>query len=93
MECMEAQLKMQAILDNELDEAENPPGPWGHLESCYKCRDEYIDFSPASEASWPVQRPRDPSKEWFEELEGRKFRKGARRFRHGLIPGVPTSSF
>ena len=45
MDCEEAKLKMNALIDNEIDE-KDVPGLISHLESCYKCRDEYNDEDP-----------------------------------------------
>ena len=42
-ECDEMKLKVQALADNELEEVQIP-GVVGHIESCYRCREEYIQF-------------------------------------------------
>ena len=77
MDCMEAQIKMQAVLDNELNE-EEIPGVMDHIESCYNCRQEYIDFL-RLQKRLAGSAPQEPPKEWFEALEKQKFRKGFRR--------------
>lgn len=41
MNCDEAKLKIQALIDKELDEKEIEE-TLRHTESCYKCREEYI---------------------------------------------------
>ena len=43
MNCEDARLKLQAIIDNELAENEIEK-TMSHMESCYKCRNEYIGF-------------------------------------------------
>ncbi|MBI9102627.1 MAG: zf-HC2 domain-containing protein [Spirochaetales bacterium] len=77
MDCMEAQLKMQAVLDNELDEKEIP-AVMTHMEGCYPCRQEYIEFL-RLQRRLSGASPKEPPKEWFEQLEKQKFRKGFRR--------------
>ena len=43
MECEEAKLKTSALIDNEIDE-KDVPDMISHLESCYRCRNEYIEL-------------------------------------------------
>jgi len=81
MDCQEARMKLQALLDSELEEAEITP-VMNHMESCYVCRQEYIDFLKLQKRLAGV-RPALPPEEWFEGLEKRKYRKGFRRL--GLL--------
>ena len=43
MNCEDAKLKIQALIDKELDEKEIEE-TLAHTESCYKCREEYIEM-------------------------------------------------
>ena len=81
MDCQEARMKMQALLDRELEESEIAP-VMNHMESCYQCRNEYIDFLKLQKRMDGL-KPALPGNEWFESLEKRKFRKGVRRL--GLL--------
>jgi len=72
-ECEEMKLKVQALADSELEE-EQIPEVVHHIESCYKCRDEYIQFLTFQKKMEGIGVP-EPSREWFEELKNRKFRK------------------
>lgn len=72
-ECDEMKLKVQALADNELDEMQIP-GVVHHIESCYKCRDEYIQFLTFQKKMEGIGAPK-PNKEWFEELNKRRFRR------------------
>ena len=66
MNCNEISLKLQALTDNELEEKEIP-FVMNHIESCYRCRNEYIELlqlqRKMSNANYP-----EPGKEWFEDL-------------------------
>lgn len=73
MDCEEAKLKMNALIDNEIDE-KDVPGLISHLESCYKCRDEYIELLKLQKKMKGVPIPQ-PNPEWFEDMPGRIFRK------------------
>jgi len=73
MDCEEARLKAQALADNELDEGEIP-AVLHHLESCYRCRKEYIDLLSLQKKLKGVKFP-VPEEEWFEERYRRRGRK------------------
>ena len=73
MDCEEAKLKVQALADNELDEAEIP-AVLHHLESCYRCRNEYIEFLSLQKELRGAKFP-EPEQAWFEERYRRKSRK------------------
>lgn len=73
MECEEARLKAQALADNELDEKEIPE-VLHHLESCYRCRNEYIGFVSLQKQLKGASYPR-PGEEWFEERYKKRSRK------------------
>ena len=77
MECQEAKMKLQALLDRELEEPEIP-SVMEHVESCYQCRQEYIDFLKLQKRLEGVKTEM-PGDRWFETLETRKYRKGFRR--------------
>ena len=73
MECSEAKLKVQALIDNELAE-EEISHVVDHIQSCYSCRDEYISLLRLQRRMRGVGHL-EPSKEWFEQLSKRRFRK------------------
>jgi hypothetical protein len=66
MNCEEAKLKAQALIDNEIDERE-VPSLISHLESCYVCRDEYIALLGLQKRFQNHGIPAPPP-EWFESL-------------------------
>ena len=72
-ECDEMKLKVQALADNELEEGQIS-SVVHHIESCYKCRDEYIQFLTLQKKMQGISVP-EPSREWFEDLNKKKFRK------------------
>ena len=69
MNCEDAKLKVQALIDNELPDEDISPVV-DHIQSCYRCRDEYIDYL-------KLQRKlkglvgEEPGQEWFEKLQKR----------------------
>lgn len=74
MECQDAKLKVQALIDNELP-GEDISTVVDHIQSCYRCRDEYVALLKLQRKLRGVGHP-EPPKEWFEELgkkRGRKF--------------------
>ncbi len=85
MDCMESRFKMQALIDNELNENEISE-VMAHVESCYNCRQEYIDFLKLQKRLAGVSSE-EPSREWFEELEGSRFRRGVRKLGYFIFLG------
>ncbi|MDC7226192.1 MAG: hypothetical protein PQJ61_05465 [Spirochaetales bacterium] len=78
MNCEDAKYKCQLLIDDELNEEEIAP-LMGHLESCYKCRDEYIGLLKLRRKLNGIKGPA-PDEEWFENLsrnKGRRFAGGA----------------
>ena len=73
MACEDMKLKIQALIDNELDEKEIPE-VLDHISSCYQCRDEYIAFLKLQKKMKGEHVP-EPPKEWFEQLAGKRLRK------------------
>jgi hypothetical protein len=74
MECKDAKLKVQALIDNELADEDISPVV-DHIQSCYRCRDEYVELLKLQRKMKGLKVP-EPPKEWFEELRnkpGRKF--------------------
>lgn len=69
MECNDAKLKVQALIDNELPE-DDINEVVDHIQSCYNCRDEYVGLLKLQRKLKGVGPP-EPPKEWFEEM-GRK---------------------
>lgn len=67
MECQDAKLKVQALVDSELPE-EEIDRVMDHVQSCYKCRDEYISLLKLQRKMKDLQYP-EPPKEWFEDLK------------------------
>ena len=73
MECKDAKIKASALIDNEIDEKDVPP-LISHLESCYTCREEYMELLRLQRDFQRVDVPH-PSKEWFETLPKKIIRK------------------
>ena len=69
MECEEVKLKTGALIDSEINEAD-VPDMISHLESCYRCRNEYIELLSLQKRMQNEPVPKPP-KEWFEELPHR----------------------
>ena len=78
MECDDAKLMIQALIDKELPE-DKIEGVISHVESCYKCRKLYIDFLRLDKQLHSVSF-KEPPKEWFENLSKRKGRMFFQRF-------------
>jgi predicted anti-sigma-YlaC factor YlaD len=74
MECQDAKLQVQALIDNELPE-NDIDRVVDHIQSCYRCRDDYISLLKLQRKMKGLQHP-EPPKEWFEGLK----RKPGRRF-------------
>lgn len=73
MNCDEAKFKCQLLIDDELGEEEIDP-LMGHIESCYKCREEYIGLLKLRRRLSGIKNPA-PDEEWFDTLSKRKGRK------------------
>ena len=73
MECEDAKLKVQALVDNELEEDEITP-VIDHIQSCYRCRGDYVGLLKLQRKMKGVRHP-EPSPEWFEGLQKRVGRK------------------
>ena len=67
MNCENAKYKIQALVDNELPEEEISE-VLDHIQTCYKCRDIYIDFL-TLQRKMKGLKSKEPSKEWFERTE------------------------
>ncbi len=81
MNCEEARLKIQALIDNELDEGEISQ-VLDHVQSCYRCRNEYIELLRLRKKMKNLAVP-EPSSAWFESLQrkiGRKISSSAGQF-------------
>ena len=85
MVCEDMKLKIQALIDNELDEREISE-VLDHISSCYQCRDEYIAFLKLQKKMKGEQIP-EPSREWFEQLAGKRMRKAGSVFGKVLFFG------
>ena len=72
MDCEQIKLQVQALTDNELDEKEIPK-VLHHLESCYRCRNDYIELLSLQKRMKGLSIP-EPTKEWFEDLPKKIFR-------------------
>ena len=73
MICDDAKLKAQALVDNELAETEIPE-VMEHVQSCYACREEYIQLLRLQRKMKGLRYP-EPPQEWFERLNKRVGRK------------------
>ena len=73
MNCEEAKIKLNALIDNEIDEKDVAP-MISHLESCYRCREEYVSLLNLQKKMKGMPIPM-PEKEWFEDMPKRLFRK------------------
>ena len=74
MNCDDAKLNCQLLIDDELNEEEIAP-LMEHLETCYRCRDEYIGLLKLRKKLNGIKGP-SPNEEWFEALQrsrGRRF--------------------
>ncbi len=85
MDCEKAKLKANSLIDNEIDEKDISP-LISHLESCYRCRDEYIDLLLLQRKMHNSSAP-TPKKEWFEWLPERIVRRGFSLFGKALFIG------
>ena len=61
------------MIDNEIEEGDVAP-MISHLESCYRCREEYIQLLNLQKKMKGASIPQ-PRKEWFEELPRRVLRR------------------
>jgi predicted anti-sigma-YlaC factor YlaD len=73
IDCKTAREKISALIDNEIEENEVAP-VLSHLESCYNCRSEYIEFLRLQKQMKGISIP-GPGKEWFEEFHKRTSRR------------------
>lgn len=73
MNCEEAKLKVQSLVDTELLEEEISE-VINHIQSCYKCRDDYVQLLKLQRKMKGVGQP-EPSTEWFEAIQSRVGRK------------------
>jgi predicted anti-sigma-YlaC factor YlaD len=76
MNCEQAKLQIQALLDNEIKEKQVTP-LISHLESCYSCRNEYITFLKLQRKLAGISLP-EPPKEWFEALPNKVLRRSSK---------------
>ena len=73
MNCDEARMKLNAMLDNEIEEGDVAP-MISHLESCYKCRRAYVELLDLQKKMKGVPIPQ-PRKEWYDQLPNRILRR------------------
>lgn len=73
MDCNEAKLKVQSLVDTELRE-EEISDVLDHIQSCYRCRDEYVQLLRLQRKMKGIKQPEPPA-EWFESLQKRVGRK------------------
>lgn len=73
MECQETTLKVQSLVDNELPEEEINEVV-NHIQSCYRCRDEYVGLLKLQRQMKGLKTP-EPPQEWFEQLKNKTGRK------------------
>ncbi len=85
MECQDAKLKVQALVDNELPE-EEIDRVVDHVQSCYRCRDDYISLLKLQRKMKGLQFP-EPPKEWFEDLKKKPIRRATSIFGQILFFG------
>ena len=67
MECQDAKLQVQALVDNELGE-DDIGDVVDHIQSCYRCRDDYVALLKLRRKMKGLSYAQPP-KEWFEELQ------------------------
>jgi predicted anti-sigma-YlaC factor YlaD len=75
MDCTDAKLKVQALVDNELSEIEIDQ-VMDHVQSCYRCRGEYTELLKLQKKMKGLAYP-EPPKEWFETLGKKPARKAS----------------
>lgn len=73
MNCEEAKINCQLLIDDELNEDEIAP-LMDHIESCYNCRNEYIGLLKLRKKLAGIKGPA-LNEQWFESLQHRKGRK------------------
>ena len=73
MNCEEARLKINALIDNELDKEDALP-LFRHLSTCESCRNEYLEQLKLHRNLKKVQIP-EPADEWYETFAKKLFRK------------------
>ena len=78
MNCDEAKINCQLLIDDELEEEKIAP-LMEHIESCYKCREEYIGLLKLRKKLNGIKGPA-PDEEWFIALNKHK----GRRFAGGI---------
>lgn len=70
MNCNDATLKIQALIDKELPEQEITDVVQ-HIESCYKCRDEYVEMLKLERQLKGLSFP-EPAYDWY-AVQKKKF--------------------
>jgi hypothetical protein len=85
MDCQDAKLKVQALVDSELPEEEIDPVV-DHVQSCYQCRDDYIALLKLQRKMKGLNYP-EPPKEWFEGLKKKTGRRVTSIFGQVLFIG------
>lgn len=73
MKCEDIKEKISAFIDNEIDAKEVAP-LLSHLESCYQCRQEYLELLALQKEMKHLDIPL-PGKEWYEEFQQKMPRK------------------
>lgn len=73
MNCEVAKLKVQSLVDTELLEEEISE-VMNHIQSCYRCREDYIQLLKLQRKMKGVGQPEPPT-EWFEAIQSRVGRK------------------
>ncbi len=73
MECDEAKLKINALIDNEIDERDIDP-LLEHLSTCQSCRNYYKEMLKVSREMNRIQIP-DPTDEWYYSFRKKFLRK------------------
>ena len=73
MQCEEAKLKLNALIDNEIEEDEIEPLIL-HLAQCSRCRKEYQELVKVYKQLKRIGVP-EPAPEWYEEFQKKLLRK------------------
>jgi len=73
MNCKEARLQINALIDNELGKEDALP-LFQHLSTCESCRNEYLEQLKLHKKLREVHVP-EPTDEWYETFSKKLFRK------------------
>ena len=73
MNCEEARLKINALIDNELKESDALP-LFQHLSTCESCRNEYLEQLKLHRSLRKVHIP-EPTDDWYKSFPKRVLRK------------------